>query len=116
MWPLQLVWGDAWAGNVLLAADEPPGWIDPQPVVDHRSRDLARLLGSVPSLSDDDRDAVLSAANITPGEHRLLTVLEQSGILLSWLRWQRAPATDAAFKASRLQQLTPRVLQLLSQQ
>ena len=115
------IWKDLWAAHVLIGDDDAIGFIDAGAAsVDHWSVDIARLLGSLPPIDADLREAALVAyAEARAPKHRerktLLTaanregidVLERSGVLLASLRWQRRG--EHPLKAERLRQLGERM-------
>ncbi len=93
--PLQICHGDLWHDHLLFTGERVSGLIDFGNLrLESPSSDVARLLGS---LSGDDStqwqiglDAYQRLHSLTPAEHALLGVFDQSTVLLSginWLRW-----------------------------
>ena len=108
--PIQPVWRDLWSAHVLLHPTKPPGFIDPYAgTFDNVAVDLGRLLGSLPGLSAPQRAAALDAYDEvaeTPVDRDLVTLFEETGIVLSVLRWRTRP--DSPMKSQRMTQLLPR--------
>ncbi len=93
--PLQICHGDLWHDHVLFLQEQVSGFIDFGNLrVESPTSDLARLLGSLAGSEYSCWQAGLEAYErlhpLTPTEHHLLAVLDQTGVLLSgvnWLRW-----------------------------
>lgn len=111
-WPQQRVWKDLWAAHVLVDERDRRdadalrfGLIDPGPhCLDHVAVDLSRLLGSLPWV---DRAAIRQRVPLSDREWHLCDVLESSGLVLSYLRWQTRP--ESFMKRLRLAQIGARL-------
>ena len=83
---------DCWHDHFLFTGDEVTGLIDPSACrTENVASDLARLLGSL--VGDDANewaaglDAYHAHRQLTNDEFRLVKILDQSGVLLSGMRW-----------------------------
>lgn len=111
---------DLWHDHVLFTGDEVTGIIDFGALrVDTPACDLARLLGS---LVENDRDrwrlglaAYEEIRPLSPQEHLLIPLLDESQALLSglyWLEWlclERRAFPDLATIESRLEKILQRL-------
>ncbi|MHB8973916.1 MAG: phosphotransferase [Pirellulaceae bacterium] len=93
--PLQVCHGDLWHDHVLYRGNQVSGLIDFGAMkAESRATDLARLLGSLGKNDGTLWQAGIAAYEqvdpLSPAEHTLIGVLDQSAVLLSgmnWLKW-----------------------------
>jgi hypothetical protein len=99
--PLQPCLRDVWHDHILFEGDRVTGIIDPSACrTENVATDLARLLGSLVADDVQQREFALNCyaelRPMTPDEHRLMTVLDRSAVVLGPLGWLRRKYLDQA--------------------
>ncbi len=119
---LQPVIRDVWHDHVLFTANEVTGLIDYGAArTDTIAADISRLLGSLVGDNIPQRQVAIAAYEsirpLTPTEHQLIPLLDQSNVLLSGLTWlhrryvERVPIEQESRVLSRLQRIAQRLSQ-----
>lgn len=119
---VQPVIRDVWHDHVLFTGNEVTGLIDYGAArTDTVAADISRLLGSLVGDNSNQRQIALSAYEavrpLTPTEHQLIPLLDQSNTLLSGLTWlhrryiEHLPIEQESRVLARLQRIAERLSQ-----